>query len=111
MCCMAQESQTGALYQPREVGWEGRWEGGSKGGDICIPWLIHMRFDRKQQNSGKQLSFNKKIKKERDSHTVSLANCLAASGKLDSGILLIEKLPHISPGDRWKNANRRICRL
>ena len=23
--------QTGALCQPRGVGWEGRWEGGSKG--------------------------------------------------------------------------------
>ena len=28
---MAQETQTGALYQPRGVGWGGRWEGGSKG--------------------------------------------------------------------------------
>jgi len=27
---MAQETQTGALYQPRGVGWEGRWEGISK---------------------------------------------------------------------------------
>ena len=27
---MAQETQIGALYQPR-VGWEGRWEGGLKG--------------------------------------------------------------------------------
>ena len=35
---MAQETQTGALHQPRWVGWGGRWEGGSKkGGDICIP--------------------------------------------------------------------------
>ena len=34
---MAQETQTGALYQPRGVGWEGRWEGVSKGGDIGIP--------------------------------------------------------------------------
>ena len=25
------ETQTGALYQPRGVGWGGRWEGGSKG--------------------------------------------------------------------------------
>ena len=58
--CMAQETQIGALYQPRKVGWEGRWEGGSKGGDLCIPWLIHVMFDRKQQNSVKQLSFNKK---------------------------------------------------
>ena len=28
---MTQETQTGALYQPREVGWEGRWEEGSRG--------------------------------------------------------------------------------
>ena len=37
---MAQETQTWALYQPRVVGWEGRWEGGSKGcihTPICIP--------------------------------------------------------------------------
>ena len=35
ICCMAQETQTGALYQPRGVGW-----GGSefqKGGDTYIP--------------------------------------------------------------------------
>ena len=34
---MAQETQTGALYQPRGVGWGGRQEGGSNGGDICMP--------------------------------------------------------------------------
>ena len=28
---MAQETQTGVLYQPRGVGWEGRWEGSSQG--------------------------------------------------------------------------------
>ena len=31
ICCVAQETQTGALYQPRGVGWGGRREGGSKG--------------------------------------------------------------------------------
>ena len=31
ICCMVQEAQTGALYQPRGVGWRGRWEGGSRG--------------------------------------------------------------------------------
>ena len=31
ICCMDQEAQTGAVYQPRGVGWGGRWEGGSKG--------------------------------------------------------------------------------
>ena len=33
---MVQETQTGALCQPRGVGWGGRWEGVSKGRDICI---------------------------------------------------------------------------
>ena len=28
---MAQETQTGAVYQPRSVGWGGKWEGVSKG--------------------------------------------------------------------------------
>ena len=28
---MTQETQTGALYQPRGMGWGGKWEGGSKG--------------------------------------------------------------------------------
>ena len=34
---MAQETQTGALYQPR--GWDGKGDGREvhKGGDICIP--------------------------------------------------------------------------
>ena len=42
ICCMAQETQTGALYQPRRVRWGGRWEGGSKGrGYIVYLWLIH----------------------------------------------------------------------
>ena len=31
ICSLAQETQTGALYQPRGVGWGGRWEGGSRG--------------------------------------------------------------------------------
>ena len=34
---MAQETQTGALCQPRGVGWGRRWEEGSEGRDICIP--------------------------------------------------------------------------
>ena len=31
ICSMTQETQTGALYQPRWVGWGGRWKGGSRG--------------------------------------------------------------------------------
>ena len=31
ICCMAQGTEIGTLYQPRGVGWGGRWVGGSKG--------------------------------------------------------------------------------
>ena len=63
---MAQETQTGAqtdaLYQSGGVGWGGRWEGGSKGRGYMYNYGgFMMRFDRKQQNSIKQLSFNKKL--------------------------------------------------
>ena len=61
ICCMAQETQTGALYQPRGVGWGGTREGVSKGrGSTHTYGWFMLRFDRKQQNSVKQLSFNKK---------------------------------------------------
>ena len=36
ICSISQETQTGALYQPRGVGWGERWKGGSKGRGICI---------------------------------------------------------------------------
>ena len=44
ICCMAEETQTGALYQPRGVGLGGRWEGGSKGRGYTYAylWLIHV---------------------------------------------------------------------
>ena len=58
----AQETQTGALCQPRGFGWGGRWEGVSKGrGHMYTYGCFMLRFDRKQQNSVKQLSFNKKL--------------------------------------------------
>ena len=57
--CMAQETQTGGLYQSREMGWGGRWEGGSKGSGYMYTYGCFMlRFDRKQQNSVKQIAFN-----------------------------------------------------
>ena len=58
VCPMAQETQTGALYQSRGVWWGGRGEGGSKvrGSMYTYGWFM-LRFDRKQQNSLKQLFF------------------------------------------------------
>ena len=37
ICCMAQETLTGALYQPRGLGWEGDGKEVQEGEDICIP--------------------------------------------------------------------------
>jgi len=37
ICCMAQETQTGALYQPKGVDWKGDGRKVQKGGEICIP--------------------------------------------------------------------------
>ena len=31
ICCMAQETRTGAVHQPKGVGWGRIWEGVSKG--------------------------------------------------------------------------------
>ena len=60
---MAQETQTGSLYQPRGVGWEGDEREVQEQEDICIPMSdsFMLRFDRKQQNYVKQFSFNKEI--------------------------------------------------
>ena len=63
---MSQKTQTGALYKPRGVGWGGRWEGGSKGRrDMYTYGWFMLMFDRKQQNSIKQLTYkNQSIKKK-----------------------------------------------
>ena len=57
ICCMSHGTQIGALCQPTAVG--RRWEGGSRGsGHMYTYGWFMLRFDRKQQNSVKQLSFN-----------------------------------------------------
>ena len=62
ICCMAQETQTGALYQSRGVGWGERLEGGSKGRGYMYTYSwIMLRFDKKQQKFVRKLSFNLKI--------------------------------------------------
>ena len=43
ICCMAQETQTGVLYQPRGMGWGGRWEGVSKGTGV-LTWSVWDHF-------------------------------------------------------------------
>ena len=58
-CYITQGTQPGALWQPRGVGCGGRWEGVSRGrGHMYTYGWFMLMFDRKQQNSVKQLSFN-----------------------------------------------------
>ena len=50
ICCMAQETQARALYQPRGVGWGGKWEGVLKGrGYMYTNGRFMLRFDRKHK--------------------------------------------------------------
>ena len=54
ICCMTQGTQTGALWQFRRVGWEGRWKGGLGGrGHGCTYGLFLLIYDWKPQNSVK----------------------------------------------------------
>ena len=43
---MNQETQTGSVYQPRGVGWGGRWRKIQKGGNLYIPMADSCHFDR-----------------------------------------------------------------
>ena len=56
---MTQGTQTGVLWQSRRVEWGGRWEGspGRRGHGCTYGWFL-LVFDRKQQNSVKQLPFD-----------------------------------------------------
>ena len=46
---MAQETQTGALYQPRGVGWGERQEGDSKGRGYTYTWDFFGSNDAKAE--------------------------------------------------------------
>ena len=58
---MSQGTQTGLCINLEGRDGEGGGSEVQEGGDTCIPMADFMlMFDRKQQNSIKQLSFNKK---------------------------------------------------
>ena len=61
---MTQGPQSGALWQPRRVGWGGRWEGGSGGRGCMYPysWFMFV-YGRNQHNTEKQLINELKKKK------------------------------------------------
>ena len=61
ICFMSQGTQTGALYQPRGVGWGGRWEGHSRGrGHMDTYGWFMLSFDRKQNSLNNYLSIKNK---------------------------------------------------
>ena len=68
--CMRQVLGPGALGRPREIGWRGRWEGGSGWGIYVNPWLIHVNVWQKPLQYCKVISLQlikingKKKKKE-----------------------------------------------
>ena len=66
ICCATQGAQTGALCQPRGLGWGGRWEGVSKGrGHYVYLWLIHAELWQKTAKFCKaiMLQLKNKLKK------------------------------------------------
>ena len=56
---MTQGTQTGALGQAREVGWEGGGREGQEGGDRCVP-MTDCCWCLAETNTIKQLSSNNK---------------------------------------------------
>ena len=94
ICCMAQETQRVALYQPRELGWGGKWKAVSKGRRYMYTYgRFVLRFDRKQQNSVKQLSLikNEFLKKW-------FFNCSSSSSVTQSCLTLCDPMNCSTPG-------------
>ena len=59
ICCVTQENQAGALWQAEGWAWGGRCEGDLEGrGHGCTYGWFLLIYDRKPQNSVKQLFFN-----------------------------------------------------
>ena len=93
ICCMAQETQRVALYQPRELGWGGKWKAVSKGRRYMYTYgRFMLRFDRKQQNSVKQLSLikNEFLKKW-------FFNCSSSSSVTQSCLTLCDPMNRSMP--------------
>ena len=88
LCSMAQETQIGALYQPRRVGGEGDGREVQKGGDMCTPMA----------DSCWGLTENKKIKKKKKTRKQPIEQlCLAY-------------FPPMIPFQwQWRQTEKKIC--
>ena len=98
---MTQETQTGTLYQPRGVGWSGRWERGSKERDLF--WGL---TENKKILLGNYPSIKKfKIKKKgasKESATISTYSALVQQSAPKYKPNLTEE--HMSQvGKQWNN--------
>ena len=69
--CMWQVLRAGALGRPREIGWGGRWEGGSGWGKHANPWLIHVNVWQKPLQYCKVISLQLIIIKKRMQNSIS----------------------------------------
>ena len=78
---MTQRTHTGALWQSRRVEGGGRWKGcsGGRGHGSTCGWFL--MYDRKLQNSVKQISFNFKNKVAKNVN-MSLHKWVASPGNV-----------------------------
>ena len=73
ICCMAQETQTGALYQPGGVGWGREMGGRFETEGICVYlWLIHGEVLQKTAKFCKAIILQYKKKKKKKSNHVGI---------------------------------------
>ena len=88
---MSQETQTGALYQPRGVRWKGDGREVQEGGDICIPELLIAKFRLKLKKVGKttrlfrydlnQMPYDYKVEMTNRLNRLDLIECLKNYGR------------------------------
>ena len=109
ICCIAQETNRGSVSTQkggmgRKMG--GRWEGGSKGrGYMYIYGWFMLRSDRKQQNSIKQLSFNKKRKRKENMVYMYYVVLLSHKNEWDNAICSHTNGPK-NYNARWSKSDR-----
>ena len=62
ICYKMLGAHPGALLQPRDVGWGGRWERASRGGTYVYLWLIHVNVWQKPTNQNSVVNNSPPIK-------------------------------------------------
>ena len=74
------ELKSGALWQHRGLGWDGRWDGDSRGrGTYVYLWLIHVDIRQKPTQYCKAIIFQLKINWRKDPHCSSVSRSSAST--------------------------------